>query len=371
MKASCIQSLLEDSYGEFRAAAKSIDDQFQYSYLIAGKNIVITFGSAALYSILSPAIKHLKTTFTSTKPDLNIRIFDSQSYPAITPTIPKELRELGYQQETVTKSLPIFYFSSEGYSLAYQTRDGVSQVNFFDKQNSEAILWIRDIDETLATTSEALASPFRIIFAWYFGLYDKVILHSAGVGTTDGGVLFIGAGGSGKTSSALSCLSSGLKFAGDDSILVDVSAEPQAFSLYSSARLFPSDLRFFDLFSEAIQPFDSKPNEKVRLSLADNCSEMLISSFPIKAIIAPKINENQRSPLLETINPAEALRILAPSSLLHAPGQNQETFHLLAKIVNLIPCYRLTMGNRVEIGAKVTDLLCELALKRTVDSKNG
>ncbi len=361
MKANQIESLLDRSYREFSVAAKSIDTQFLFSYLIGGKVIRINFANQIVCSVLSPAIEHLRTTKPPEKIDLDIRIYDSKSYPSLTAEIPKEIRALGLRQETEANSRPIFYFGSNNYSLAYQTRDGVSEVNFFDKQNMEAVFWIRDINETLVATSEVITAPFRTIFAWFFSLHDKVILHSAGVGSPEGGILLIGPGGSGKTSSALSSLHSGLKFAGDDSILVSLGVEPHAYSLYSSARLFTSDLRYFDFFNPAIERIDAEAKEKSRLLLAESFSEMLIPSFPIKAIIAPIICEHQEQPLLEVISPAESLRILAPSSLLHIPGQNQATFHSMVSVVNAIPSFRLYLGNRGEIGPKVYELLSKQA----------
>lgn len=353
MKASLRQTLLENYYREFSKEGKAIGSPLQKTYFLADKIIRINYANSLLFSHLSSAIEHLEIENSIKTADMTLWVFDFNSPPQI----PMEFRQEESTHRIEGQSHPIFYSSSNDYLLAYQLKHGIREVQLLNKHNCEAIIWVRDVQEILTDSSEVFTSPFRTIFAWFFGLHNKVLLHSAGIGNENGGAIFIGPGGSGKTNSALSCLASGYKFAGDDSILVSTQDNPIAYSLYRSARLFKNDLAYFQTFGHSILNLDDSPDEKVRILLNEKTSEKLLSAFPIKAIIAPTINKQIRSPLLETIKPAEALRILAPSTLLHTPGQNQRTLHNLAKIITSKPCYRLTLGDRCKTGEIIRNLL--------------
>jgi len=353
MKASLIQNSLKEYYQELSNDSKAFNLGTQKHYLLADKIICINYANSLLFSHLSSAISHLEVNNSTESADLTLWVFDSASPPQV----PRELILEETMHMKQTESHPIFYFNGEDYLLTYQLNNGLREIQFFNKRNREAFVWIRDIKEVLTDTSEVLTSPFRTIFAWFFSLHDKVLLHSAGAGEEDGGVLFIGPGGSGKTTSALSCLASGYKFSGDDSILVSAQENPIGYSVYKSARLFKNDLDYFQPFRNLVLNPNDPPDEKVRFLLNEDTSKKLLSAFPIKAIIAPTIIEKDKAPLLEAIKPAEALRILAPSTLLHIPGQNQKTLHNLAKIVSSIPCYRLTLNGRTGTGDIIRKLL--------------
>ena len=62
---------------------------------------------------------------------------------------------------------------------------------------------------------------------------------AAAVGQAAGGVLLVGAGGSGKSTCALSCLTSDLLYAGDDYVAVELRPEPRVLSLFCSGKLEP------------------------------------------------------------------------------------------------------------------------------------
>ena len=71
------------------------------------------------------------------------------------------------------------------------------------------------------------------------------MLHAAAVGTADGGVLIVGRGGVGKSTTALACLAAGMKYVADDYLVVQLDPEPRAFQLYGTAKLEASQLRHF------------------------------------------------------------------------------------------------------------------------------
>jgi hypothetical protein len=93
-----------------------------------------------------------------------------------------------------------------------------------------------------------IATPFRDILHVWFRLHGGHILHGAVVGDRDHAVMLAGAGGSGKSSSAMACLRhSDLHFLGDDVTLIRDGDDGKRIvhSLYNSVKLLPHDCERF------------------------------------------------------------------------------------------------------------------------------
>ena len=108
-------------------------------------------------------------------------------------------------------------------------------VSLFDPVRSIALYWTRDVARIPVWD---WGTPLRIILNEWAKLHGLFLVHSGAVGIAEGGVIFAGKSGSGKSTSALACLDDGdLLYAGDDYSLVSVTAGPVVHSLYSSAKL--------------------------------------------------------------------------------------------------------------------------------------
>ena len=68
------------------------------------------------------------------------------------------------------------------------------------------------------------------------------LLHSAAVGTLNGGVLIAGPSGSGKSTTALACQEAGLGFTSDDYVLVSAGGPPTVHMAYSTAKVVRASL---------------------------------------------------------------------------------------------------------------------------------
>ena len=92
-----------------------------------------------------------------------------------------------------------------------------------DSLTNEAWFWAPDPAVML---SWDWASPMRQILFWWLGGMGILQVHGAAVGTDDGGVMIVGRGGSGKSTTSLSCLTAGLQYAGDDYVAIETRPEP-------------------------------------------------------------------------------------------------------------------------------------------------
>jgi hypothetical protein len=107
-------------------------------------------------------------------------------------------------------------FTTDQYFTLQQP--GSASIYMFDKTRSTAYYHVVRKRDIPFWESDF---PLRMVFHWFFRETPLQPVHSAAVGNERGGVLLIGKGGSGKSTTTLSCLNSPLKIAGDDYVLLD------------------------------------------------------------------------------------------------------------------------------------------------------
>jgi hypothetical protein len=187
-----------------------------------------------------------------------------------------------------------------------------------------ALVWVRDV--RVLTVSQR-GSPFlHLLHAWV-RTRGWVLLHAAAVA----GVLIVGPGGAGKSSSALAALRSGLTYLADDYCLA---RGDRLESLYCSAKLWSHDLTDRADFYDA----DGKGLFWVRP----------VREATLRAVVVPERTGDARASL-EPISPGQALRAVAPSTLFQLPWSGPETVGALGELVRRVPCYRLRLGARQDV----------------------
>src|SRR5262249_58368179 len=80
-----------------------------------------------------------------------------------------------------------------------------------------AVCWL---DDARRVPYYQTGAPLKTILGWWFDRPDRQLLHAGAVGAGEAGVLLAGAGGAGKSTTALLCVDAGLRYAGDDYVLV-------------------------------------------------------------------------------------------------------------------------------------------------------
>jgi hypothetical protein len=196
------------------------------------------------------------------------------------------------------------------------------------------------------------------------GEHARRMVHAGAVGTALGGVLLAGRGGVGKSTTALSCLLSGLLYAGDDYVLLDTEMEPIAHSLYCSAKLHVDQLRRFPQLSPAVSPHQLS-EEKVLLLLYPRFEEQIETSLSIQAIVLPQIVGLGRT-RLRSVSATISLMALAPSTIFQLQGSSQATFQHIRRLVEQVPSYVLELGADVgNIPRVIVDLLSSLQVSQS------
>ncbi len=188
------------------------------------------------------------------------------------------------------------------------------------------------------------ATPLRRILHWWAADHGLQLVHAAAVGHASGGLLLVGRSGSGKSTTALACLDAGLGFAGDDYCLLAPGDPPRVYGLYLSGK---ADDRAATLLPGLREAFAQSPLriDGKSVVFADQIRpDAICTGFPLRGIVVPRLTGESRSHL-SPLRPADALRSLAPSTLLQMPGNRADGLERLAAIVRHLPAWELALGS--------------------------
>jgi hypothetical protein len=171
------------------------------------------------------------------------------------------------------------------------------------------------------------AAPLRHSLFWALRGDRRHLVHAGVVGNDRGGILLVGARGSGKTTVAMASLNHGLRFVADDYVLLNLAQRPEAVSLYNTVSI------------------SAEPNaeEKTVLDVTSLRPGSLCESLPVRAVVAPRIRGGLTA--VRPISPFDALRAWAPSTIFHMPYDDGAVIASLADIVRRVPCFALDVGD--------------------------
>jgi hypothetical protein len=171
-------------------------------------------------------------------------------------------------------------------------------------------------------------------------------VHAAAVGTPNGGVLLAGKGGSGKSTTALNCINSELGYASDDYCLVAVDPQPYVYSLYNSAKVNADNTHRIPHLISAISNANRLDREKALLFLNEHYPDKIVTGFPLRAILLPRITGRSQT-TLTPVSSIGGLRALAPSTIFQLSGAGGRAFQIMSRLVKQVPCYNLELGTDI------------------------
>ncbi len=299
---------------------------------IAGKTVRIRAHAPRFAEFAARAFAHLPTA-SNAEPDLTIHLLDSVSsgVPLGGPWSDPAYGNLE-TPDKAKESDPTFRgVFVRGEDILY----------LYDYASQTAYFWIHD---AAAVPEWMHAAPLRTILHWFFSHHDIHFVHGAAVGTENGAVLLSAVGGSGKSTTALSCLMSGMDYIGDDYVLIE---QNSVHSLYNSVKIKPEQLPNFPEFRTSIwnaEGVGKKEAEKAIVFLSELFPRQLKECAPLAAIFIPRIASHTR------IIPAtklEAMLALVPTTLFQLPLAPSSKTSSLADIIGKTPCFILELGPHV------------------------
>ena len=191
--------------------------------------------------------------------------------------------------------------------------------------------------------------PLHYLLALWHNDRRAYVIHAGLVAANGSGILLAGAGGSGKSTTALACACGGFEYLADDCVALE--AERDAFlghSIFGSPWIEHDHLRRFP----AMAPFAirgsaaDEPKGLVRLDAG--LRHRLGRVVPIRAIVLPRVTAAAQASVRRATK-GEALLALAPSSIvLFAPSPGAEGMRHLARLLASVPTYWLDLGANLD-----------------------
>jgi len=340
---------LEPMERSFRLAAEATGGVSSDHYLLAGASLELQFASPALRAELTPAFAHLAVD-AADLPSLTVRLWDSETSQLPPPPHP----EVSAQHPEGA----FFHFHNPPLRGVYQP--GLNSLSILDSGARTAWHWVASAQNQPYWEK---ASPIRQILFWWLESREFLQVHGGAVGTSDGGVLLVGKGGSGKSTVALAALGSPLLYAGDDYVAVTLDPSPRVASLYNSGKLEPQHVNgLLSHLLENVTNLDRLDDEKAVIYTHRHFPSHVTSGFPLRAVLVPRVRPESKTSRVVDVSKAEAFSALAPSTMVQLHTGGRATFAALGRLIERLPAYGLEIGSDVAaISETVGELLSGLS----------
>jgi GT2 family glycosyltransferase len=192
------------------------------------------------------------------------------------------------------------------------------------------------------------AAPLRHLLGLWAATHDRWLIHAAGLEANGHAVLLAGPGGSGKSTAALHAALRGWGFFGDDYVVVDLSSHdaPVVSSLYATGKVVPNEWEQLPtLHPMLLGAGDDHPRTPKAVVDLGRCPLIRFADpSPLGTILLPEVTST-RSRSWQPATAGEALRALAPSTVLQMPGAGSSWLAASARLVRSVPVRRVQFSH--------------------------
>jgi len=332
-------------YAAFECAERKSGFPQKRYYFVAGHGLSLRFAGRELAPRMIPSLSHIAVP-SCLGPFTTLCLWDSASTGVPMPDFPHGPDDVTWRGEMVSMQKgPI----RGSYSRA------ADMMSLFNTRDGRAIFWVRD---AATVPYYETGSPMKNLLHWTLGQQGIQFIHGAAVGIADGCVLLAGPGGSGKSTTALSCLEAGMDYVSDDYCLVKAEPEPTAISIYSSGKINSADVDRFPFLGSIIKNTSRLEKEKALFLLLDRYREKIVNRRPLRAVIIPRVVDQAETRLIPTSS-MEALNALMVSTVFQLPWAGQQDLDRMRPIIKQLPAYTLELGSDKTAAPKVLRELLE------------
>ena len=339
----------------FELAAANTGAAVERDFLIGGHGVRLRFAGQGWLPGFTAALEHRAAQLPG-PPDVTICLWDDATTGAQMPEPP-------WSRDEYTPRGDIPRFNDERYRAAYQRDAGL--LSLLDARAGLALIWT---PKAARLPRYELTFPARSVLYWWLQARGLQLVHGGAVGTDQGGVLLVGKGGSGKSTTALACLHHGMRYAGDDYVLVTSEPRPTAHSVYSSGKLHADHIQRLPFLLPLVTNGEHLQNEKALLLLNEHYGARLAPDLPLSAIVLPRVT-GQPATTFRRISGARAMTALAPSTLLQLPGAGSQDYENMGRLARRLPAYSLELGQDLDQLANVVQRLIADTVEEPAASK--
>ncbi|HET6363083.1 MAG TPA: glycosyltransferase [Gemmatimonadota bacterium] len=300
---------------------------------VAGIPIELVFAGEILRPYVLPSLAHLEVS-TQDEPALRIHVWDSESTDTdfILPPI---------SRDCFTTRGDIWGMSSARIRSAFHWIE--FSVNVFDVERREGVFWVRS---KACLGNWTRGSPLRTLLHWSMEASKRQLVHAAAVGTDEGALLITGRGGVGKSTTALACLEAGMRFLGDDYVVVALEPEPRVYRLYCSAKLTADQLSRFPNLAPLVGSADFLEDGKALIVLDSAMQRGIPHSLPLRALVTPSFADTRES-FIGAANPLDLQQAASITTMSQLPRAGPGTHAFFERMVGTLPVGRLHLGTKI------------------------
>jgi hypothetical protein len=353
-----IVNLFQQFFFAYQAAVKNFAEPADVYLRVARQTVHLQFAGKHLVQPMTRALLHLETE-PSSKPDFSIYVWDSKSARQDLPPLLEQFNQFVNSDpntglRAVRGDVPLL--TNQRIRTALMGKTSLTMANI---QPKLCVHWTSDAAEI---PYFELGAPLRVPFNFMFGNASRQLLHGGAVGTAEGGVFLGGVGGSGKSTTALNCLTSTLDYASDDYVLVDLRAEPTAYSLYNTAKLKTiSDLERFPNLRSWLSNEErvNYRQEKPIIFLNEHVPQKLIGEIPLRAIVFPRFTAGVKIHY-QSMSQQRAFREIVTSTIRQTPNDDQTAISMIGRFIKKLPCYELIFGeNQNDLPKYIAEIIAQ------------
>jgi hypothetical protein len=332
----------------FEEAAQGFDHatgqrgESKHDYLVAGRHVRVRFAGSSLEHLARP-LAHLKCGSAAQSvesAEFEILAWDSADgwLPPPPPWDFQRLAHCGAIAGLENDRVCVNYSADHGLLCLYH------------RPTRRALYWL---PEAQRLPYWETAAPFRILLHWWSQSFGGQVSHAAAVGWEGKGLLLAGRGGSGKSTTAIACVDSGMQYVGDDYVLLTREPVPIAHSLYHSAKIHTPFLRQALPHWQGRVAAELGPERKSLLFLQECLPQQVCNQLAICGVIQPKVAAAPYS-RISPQPPSLGLLAIAPSTMYQLPEARQTTLSFLADWMLNVPTARLHLGS--DLGSAPREL---------------
>jgi hypothetical protein len=302
------------------------------SISMAHQAVDLCFGDEDLRPLIGRAVEHLKAQ-KNALPSIQIALHTFASAP----NAPEYLLPF-----SGAPANDIFVIDEDDWTFIVQQMGNI--VSAIDWKNSRGYGVASDVKNVPYMER---AAPRRNLLSLWLDERGTILTHGAAVGIGAEGVLIVGGGGSGKSTTSILSMLAGLSYASDDHCLISLSPVPMAHSMYCTAKLSAADVEQIPALW-TIPSLDGRPPDEKVVFLLNGVQRIHMNpSFRIRALFLAQIT-GRRDTNLKRIAEMETFRCLVASCTLHLPAQRASALRHFSRLSRSVPGYVLELGTDLD-----------------------
>ena len=303
----------------------------------------LSFLTANSADIIMPAFRHLECASIKDV-SLSVMICDRESSGALLSQSPWRDQIEQCRDKILMANGVSFHMQYNPDSKIYSVINTETKISYYYSNDFAEIPYYEK------------SAPLKFILHWWCEQHDMCLVHAAAVGVNDSGVLLVGRGGTGKSTTAVGAAVHGLQFAGDDYIVLSKDPVTSAVSIYCSAKVNDDVLgKLPDLHCYITNP-NRLDSDKALIFLDQNFRSALTKKIRLKAIISPKISEGKAC--LKKSSPIQVFAEVASSTIFQMPGSGSKTLRTLKNIFQELPVYTLELDTDFSANMRLLEEFC-------------